>query len=64
MTEHDVQRTAQMLIDRHGDDALRVATERAEALAAQGNAEAGKDWRQVVTRIRDLRTLVVPFSIC
>jgi hypothetical protein len=64
MTEHDVQRTAQVLIDRHGDEALRVATERAEILATEGDQEASKGWQQVVARIRELRTLVVPFSIC
>jgi hypothetical protein len=64
MTEHDVQRTAQALIDRHGDNALRVATERAEVLAAQGDHEACRTWQQVATRIRELRTLVVPFAIC
>jgi hypothetical protein len=64
MTEHDVQRTAQLLIDRHGDDAARVATDRADLLAAEGNADAANDWRLVAARIGDLRTLVVPFSIC
>jgi hypothetical protein len=64
MTEHDIQRTAQTLIDRHGDDALHVATNRADAAAAQGDHAAGKDWRAVVDKIRELRTLVVPFSIC
>lgn len=64
MTEHDVQRTAQILIDRHGDDALRVALDRADGLAAQGDHGGGKDWQAVATRIRELRTLVVPFSIC
>ena len=64
MTEHDVQRAAQTLIDRHGDDALRVATDRADGLAAQGDHEGGKAWQAVATRIRELRTLVVPFSIC
>jgi hypothetical protein len=64
MTEHDTQRTAQALIDRHGDDALRVAMDRADALAAQGDHEGGKAWQAVATRIRELRTLVVPFAIC
>lgn len=64
MTEHEIQRTAQMLIDRHGDDALRVAMDRADGLAAQGDPEACKAWQAVATRIRELRTLVVPFAIC
>lgn len=64
MTEHDIQRTAQTLIDRHGDDAWRVATDRADAFAAQGDDAARKDWHAVAAKIRELRTLVVPFSIC
>ena len=64
MTEHEIQRTAQTLIDRHGDDASRVATDRADAFAAQGDHAASKDWHAVAAKIRDLRTLVVPFSIC
>jgi hypothetical protein len=64
MTEHDIQRTAQTLIDRHGDDALRIATDQADVSAAAGDPQASNDWQAVATRIRELRTLVVPFSIC
>ena len=64
MTEHEIQRTAQLLIDRHGDDAPAVATRRAEELAAAGDHQGAAGWQAVATRIRDLRTLVVPFAIC
>jgi hypothetical protein len=39
MTEHDIQRAAQQLIDQHGDDAAGVATRRAEALTAAGDLD-------------------------
>jgi hypothetical protein len=64
MTEHDIQRTAQQLIDRHGDDAAGVATRRAETLAAAGDLDGAAGWQAVATRIHDLRALVVPFAIC
>jgi hypothetical protein len=64
MTEHEIQRTAQQLIDRHGDDAPGVASRRAEELAAAGDLEGAAGWQAVAARIRDLRTLVVPFAIC
>lgn len=64
MTEHDIQRTAQQLIDRHGEDAASVATRRAAAFAAAGDHDSAAGWQSVATRIRDLRTLVVPFAIC
>jgi hypothetical protein len=63
-SDHHLQRTAQTLIDRHGDDALRVATDRAAAAAAQGDPAASRDWRAIAAKIRELRTLAVPFSIC
>jgi hypothetical protein len=64
MTDHEIQRTAQQLIDRHGDDAAGVATRRAAELAAAGDHEGATGWHAVAARIRELRTLVVPFAIC
>jgi hypothetical protein len=64
MTRQEIERTAQRLIDRHGPDAPRVATQRAVDLAAQGDDEGQRAWRTVATRIGELRRSVVPFAIC
>jgi hypothetical protein len=50
----DIFRTAQLLLQRHGDDAAIRAARRADELEDEGNINASLVWRNVIEAIDDL----------
>jgi hypothetical protein len=52
ITELDVHRTAKLLIDQHGaSNAVLTASDRAEKLWRQGDAEGSATWKRVARAI-------------
>ena len=52
----DISRTAKLLIERHGRDAVLVAARWADCAAHSGNQERAAAWRQIVDTAFDLVT--------
>jgi hypothetical protein len=52
--ELDIWRVAVLMLKRHGDEAVRESTERAEELAAVGDAVGAAFWFRVVDAIEQL----------
>ena len=48
-------RTAEMLIERHGDEALKFAEAQAERLERAGSESSAVDWRDVIAAIRRIQ---------
>ena len=61
-TPRDTYRLAQVLVDRHGDNAVFVAAAIAEELHDEGNEAGNKAWKQVVKAIIDLIEDVPPID--
>ncbi len=54
----DVWRAAKLLVDRYGDGATAEAMKRADALAAQGDAEGKVAWLRIFEAIEELQSTV------
>ena len=54
---------AQVLNQHYGDDALSIATERAEALALQNDMEGAAVWLGVIQAIKDLTSTTPSGSV-
>lgn len=54
-SELDIYRAANVLIDRHGEDAVRHATARASELVAAGEVDGGRTWQHIVLAVHALR---------
>ena len=50
----DIWRSAKIPVDRHGDDALTVAEQRARDMVSQGDGEGLAVWKRINTAIREL----------
>ena len=48
-------RTAQTLIERHGDQALKFAESQAERLERTGSESSAVEWRDVIAAIRRIQ---------
>lgn len=55
----DTSRTARMLIERHGRDAVLVAARWADCAARSGNRERAAAWRQIVDIVTRRCTITV-----
>jgi hypothetical protein len=55
--DREVWACANLLFRQHGDEARRIATERAEALLAEGALEGYRTFLRIVERIEALETL-------
>jgi hypothetical protein len=54
MNESDIWRCAQLLIKRHGAEAVFIATTRADALLDQGDVQGASAWLRISKAITDL----------
>lgn len=57
MQEIDIWRTAQILMDAHGEEAVIQAAMRADACLDQGNLEGISVWKRVMAAIQDLQKM-------
>jgi|RhiMethySRZTD1v2_1073278.scaffolds.fasta_scaffold2203435_1 hypothetical protein len=48
-------RTAELLIERHGDEALKFAEVQAERLERAGSESSAVDWRDVIAAIKKIQ---------
>ena len=54
MTELDIWRSANILLNRYGGEAVIVATKRADALLDQGDPEGCSAWVRIAKAIAEL----------
>jgi hypothetical protein len=52
----DTYRTANVLLKQYGDEALSIATKRANALADQDDIEGAAVWLGVIRAIKELKS--------
>ena len=55
ISDHDLWRTAQLLVIRHGDDAPIVAAQRADELFEQGDLDCAVVWRSILRAVEELQ---------
>lgn len=55
MDEIDIWRVANLLIEEHGDEAVSLASKRADAMLAQSDTDGFTAWLQVVKAIETLQ---------
>lgn len=51
----DLWRAANLMIERHGDDAALVAAKRADELLAQGDSEGQLVWKRILGVFNELQ---------
>ena len=51
----DIYRAANLVIDRHGDDAALYAAARTAVLAGEGDDEGAEVWRQITAAVDELQ---------
>ncbi len=51
ISELDIYRTANLLIDQHGEGAYMQAVKRRDEMQRKGDAEGRHVWRQVITAV-------------
>jgi hypothetical protein len=51
----DIYRTAGVLLKQYGDQALSIATKRANALAEQDDIEGAATWLAIIRAVKALR---------
>jgi hypothetical protein len=64
MSDRDIRRCAQDMLDRDESSALARAAQCTAELAAQQDREGVETWRRIEAEIRQLRLCTVPFAIC
>ena len=55
ISDHDLWRAAQLLVNRHGDDAGIVAAQRVDELAREGDFEGAAVWTSILRVVEELR---------
>jgi hypothetical protein len=55
--DHDLWQAAQLMIKRHGEDALVVAAQRADELFEEGDLDGAAVWRRITAAIEDLQRM-------
>lgn len=53
----DIWRAANLVLKHHGDDAPKVAAQRAEALRDQGDTDGQQVWTQILRAVEELARL-------
>ena len=53
--DKDIYRTAKLLIDRHGDDAVIEAAMMADKMPEQGDLDGLATWNRILRAIEELR---------
>ena len=51
----DVWRAANVLVKQHGEDAVIIAAQRADALLAEGDVEGQRVFKEIVKAINELK---------
>ena len=51
----EIYRSAKLLIDRHGDDAVIEAAMRADKMLEQGDLDGLATWKRILRAIEELR---------
>jgi hypothetical protein len=55
ISDIEIWRSANLLIKQHGEDAILVASQRADALLAEGDVEGLSVWKKILRAIGELR---------
>jgi len=55
VAEIEIWRAANVLVKQHGEDAAIIATQRADALLAEGDVEGERVFKRVVKAINELQ---------
>jgi len=55
MNERDIWASANLLIEKHGDEAAAVAARRADHLFDRGDLEGAAIWRRIISAIEAIR---------
>ena len=59
-TDLDIYRTANLLIEQHGDDAPIHAAMRADAMLEAGDLDGQAVWRRVIRAIEEFQDRTLP----
>lgn len=54
ISDHDLLRAAQLVINRHGEDAAIVAAQRVDELAREGDFEGAAVWTSILRVVEEL----------
>ena len=54
-SELDIDRTANVLIREHGEDAALEAAQRADAMLEKGTLDGQRVWKRVLAAIKEIR---------
>ncbi len=54
-SEIDIYRSARLLIDQHGEDAVRHAATQADKLAEAGDREGRRVWLRILSAVKELQ---------
>ena len=54
--DKEIYRSAKLLIDRHGDDAVIEAAMKADKMLEQGDLDGLATWNRILRAIEELRT--------
>jgi hypothetical protein len=55
-SDHDIQRTAHLWVQQHGDKATAKAREKVEKMRRRGDAEGADVWLRIIVAIGTLGT--------
>ena len=55
IAELDIYRSAALLIEKHGEDAVLEAAMRADAMLEKGDLDGQRVWKAIITAIEELQ---------
>jgi hypothetical protein len=55
ITDLDMWRSANTLVEHHGDEATIVAAMRADALLGRGDMEGNRLWLRILAKVKELK---------
>jgi len=58
--DKDVYRAAKLLIDQNGEEAVIVASKRADQFLAEGDRDGQRLWMQIVKAVLELKNTTKP----
>ena len=54
-SDHDIYRTANVLIREHGEDAALEAAQRVDAMLEKGDMEGAAVWRRILKVVKEMQ---------
>lgn len=57
ISDPDIWRAAQFLINRHGEDAPAFAAQRADELSTEGDHDGAAVWRRILHAVEELQRM-------